>query len=91
MSLRGANHHIARPSRLHASLNSAGRAADTFGIRKTLFDEFTDRYFPGPAIRDKVRVNVAKEHSWVSKFALEVRNVETGCSAADQPHEFGDS
>ena len=32
---------------LFVSLNSAGRAGDTFEIRKALFEEFTDRYFPG--------------------------------------------
>ena len=34
---------------LFVSLNSAGRAGDTFDIRKALFEEFTDRYFPAPA------------------------------------------
>jgi len=35
---------------LFVSLNSAGRAADTFDIRKTLFEQFSDRYFPPPAV-----------------------------------------
>ena len=35
---------------LFVSLNSAGRAADTFEIRKTLFEQFTDRYFPPQAV-----------------------------------------
>jgi len=35
---------------LFVSLNSAGRAADTFDIRKILFEQFSDRYFPPPAV-----------------------------------------
>jgi CubicO group peptidase (beta-lactamase class C family) len=48
---------------LFISLNSVGRESDTFGIRDKLFDDFTDRYFPGPNEGGKMPVDVAKAHA----------------------------
>jgi len=54
---------------LFVSLNSAGRAADTFDIRAALFEEFTDRYFPestlapGPALSGEVPPATARAHA----------------------------
>jgi CubicO group peptidase (beta-lactamase class C family) len=48
---------------LFISLNSAGRAADTFDIRKVLFDEFTDRYFPGPTLSGEMPPAIATAHA----------------------------
>ena len=45
------------------SLNSAGRESDTFGIRGELFDEFTDRYFPGPSPTGRMPLEVARAHA----------------------------
>jgi CubicO group peptidase (beta-lactamase class C family) len=50
---------------LFVSLNSAGRAGDTFDIRRAIFEQFTDRYFPptlanerGPAVNDKAHARL---------------------------------
>ena len=54
---------------LFVSVNSAGRAADTFEIRKVLFDEFTDRYFPastlgpGPTLSAEMPPATASAHA----------------------------
>ncbi|MBS0274778.1 MAG: beta-lactamase family protein [Proteobacteria bacterium] len=48
---------------LFISLNSAGRASDTFDLREKLFDDFTDRYFPGPTPAGKVPLAMAKAHA----------------------------
>jgi CubicO group peptidase (beta-lactamase class C family) len=45
------------------SLNSAGRESDTFALRAKLFDDFTDRYFPGPTRSGTVPPAVAKAHA----------------------------
>ena len=48
---------------LFISLNSAGRNSDTFDLREKLFDDFTDRYFPGPTPTGKVPLAMAKAHA----------------------------
>lgn len=48
---------------LFISLNSAGRSSDTFDLREKLFDDFTDRYFPGPTPTGKVPLAMAKAHA----------------------------
>jgi CubicO group peptidase (beta-lactamase class C family) len=48
---------------LFISLNSAGRNADTFDLREKLFDDFTDRYFPGPTPNGRVPLAMAKAHA----------------------------
>ena len=54
---------------LFVSLNSAGRAADTYDIRKALFDGFTDRYFPastlgpGPTLSAGMPSAIARAHA----------------------------
>jgi len=48
---------------LFISLNSAGRNSDTFDLREKLFDDFTDRYFPGPTPPGKVPLATAKAHA----------------------------
>ena len=48
---------------LFVSLNSAGRAADTYDIRKALFDQFADRYFPGPTLSGEMQPKIAGAHA----------------------------
>ena len=45
---------------LFFSFNSVGRDAAVYPVREALFDEFTDRYFPGPAPQGQVDPAVAK-------------------------------
>jgi len=48
---------------LFISLNSAGRNSDTFDLRGKLFDDFTDRYLPGPTPTGKMPLATAKAHA----------------------------
>jgi hypothetical protein len=48
---------------LFISLNSAGRASDTFEIRNVLFTMFADRYFPGPRQSDEETLPDSRAHA----------------------------
>ena len=45
---------------LFVSMNSVGRDGAVGPIRTALFDDFTDRYFPGPALQGQVSPQAAK-------------------------------
>ncbi len=48
---------------LFVSMNSSGKNGATGDIRNALFEQFTDRYFPGPALEGEVDPEVAAEHA----------------------------
>lgn len=48
---------------LFVSVNSSGREGAAGAIRGALFQEFADRYLPGPAPQGKVDAAVAKQHA----------------------------
>jgi hypothetical protein len=45
------------------SVNSAGKGSAAHNIRGTLFEQFADRYLPGPALEGKVDEQTAAEHA----------------------------
>jgi Beta-lactamase len=48
---------------LYASFNSLGKDAAESSIHSVLYQEFSDRYFPGPSQEGKVDEKTAKEHA----------------------------
>ena len=48
---------------LFISMNSAGKPGATNYLRGALFEQFTDRYFPGPTFDGTVDAKVAAEHA----------------------------
>jgi CubicO group peptidase (beta-lactamase class C family) len=48
---------------LFISMNSAGKPGATNYLRSALFEQFTDRYFPGPTLDGTVDAKVAAEHA----------------------------
>jgi CubicO group peptidase (beta-lactamase class C family) len=48
---------------LFVSMNSSGKEGATGKIRDALFEQFTDRYFPAPALEGKVDPALAAEHA----------------------------
>lgn len=48
---------------LYVSMNSAGHAGATSALRSTLFQEFADRYLPGPTLDGEVDEQTAAEHA----------------------------
>lgn len=48
---------------LFVSVNSSGKEGAPGVIRTALFEEFADRYFPGPVAEGKVDAATAKEHA----------------------------
>ncbi|MDI9239815.1 serine hydrolase domain-containing protein [Lysobacter sp. LF1] len=48
---------------LFVSVNSSGKEGAPGVIRTALFEEFADRYFPGPVAEGKVDETTAKEHA----------------------------
>jgi CubicO group peptidase (beta-lactamase class C family) len=48
---------------LFISLNSAGKDGAAGKIRKAVFEQFADRYLPGPTLDGKVDAQVAAEHA----------------------------
>ncbi len=73
---------------LFISLNSAGKEGAAGKIRKAVFEQFTDRYLPGPTFDGKVDPQTAAEHARMMTGLYQVsRRMETnflraaGCSA----------
>lgn len=67
---------------LYISLNSAGRDSASEVLREALFDQFCDRYFPGPTLNGRVEAVVAAEHARLisaSHYELS-RRTESGFS-----------
>ena len=56
---------------LFFSMNSAGKAGATGDIRSALFEQFTDRYLPGPTLDGKVDETTAAEHARLIAGAYE--------------------
>ncbi|MGH8178480.1 MAG: serine hydrolase domain-containing protein [Steroidobacter sp.] len=48
---------------LFFSVNSAGKGGATGDIRNALFEQFTDRYLPGPTFDGKIDPQMAAEHA----------------------------
>ncbi len=48
---------------LFVSMNSSGKEGATHHVRSSLFEGFTDRYFPGPTVDGSVDPKVAAEHA----------------------------
>lgn len=48
---------------LYIALNSTGAGYASSNIRAALFEEFTDRYFPGPTADGSVNARLAAEHA----------------------------
>lgn len=48
---------------LYVALNSTGTDYSSSNIRGALFEEFTDRYFPGPTVDGSVEPQLAAEHA----------------------------
>ena len=48
---------------LFISMNSAGKEGAAGKIRKAVFEQFADRYLPGPTLDGKVDAQVAAEHA----------------------------
>jgi CubicO group peptidase (beta-lactamase class C family) len=48
---------------MYISVNSAGKGGAAHQIRATLFDQFADRYLPGPTLDGKVDEKIAAEHA----------------------------
>lgn len=48
---------------LYVSMNSAGKEGATNDIRSTLFEQFADRYLPGPTPDGRVDAKTAAEHA----------------------------
>lgn len=63
---------------LFISLNSAGKEGAAGKIRKAVFEQFTDRYLPGPTFDGKVDPQTAAEHARMMTGVYEVsRRMET--------------
>ncbi|HEY5755416.1 MAG TPA: serine hydrolase domain-containing protein [Steroidobacter sp.] len=63
---------------LFISLNSAGKEGAAGKIRKAVFEQFTDRYLPGPTFDGKVDPQTAAEHARMMTGLYEVsRRMET--------------
>jgi CubicO group peptidase (beta-lactamase class C family) len=63
---------------LFISLNSAGKEGAAGKIRKAVFEQFTDRYLPGPTFAGKVDPQTAAEHARLMTGLYEVsRRMET--------------
>ncbi len=56
---------------LFFSVNSAGKAGATGDIRSALFEQFADRYLPGPTLDGKVDEKTAAEHARLIAGAYE--------------------
>lgn len=48
---------------MYISMNSAGVGPASHGIRSSLFEQFADRYLPGPTLDGKVDATTAAEHA----------------------------
>lgn len=48
---------------MYVSLNSSGQGGASSNIRATLFEQFADRYLPGPTLDGKVDAKTAAEHA----------------------------
>ncbi len=63
---------------LFISLNSAGKEGAAGKIRKAVFEQFTDRYLPGPTFDGKVDPQTAAEHARMMTGVYQVsRRMET--------------
>jgi CubicO group peptidase (beta-lactamase class C family) len=63
---------------LFISLNSAGKEGAAGKIRKAVFEQFTDRYLPGPTFDGKVDPQTAAEHARLMTGLYQVsRRMET--------------
>ncbi|WP_217705557.1 serine hydrolase domain-containing protein [Peristeroidobacter soli] len=63
---------------LFISMNSAGKEGAPGKIRKAVFEQFTDRYLPGPTFDGKVDPQVAAEHARMMTGLYQVsRRMET--------------
>jgi CubicO group peptidase (beta-lactamase class C family) len=63
---------------LFISLNSGGKQGAAGKIRKAVFEQFTDRYFPGPTLDGKVDPQTAAEHARMISGLYQVsRRLET--------------
>ena len=63
---------------LFISMNSAGKEGAAGKIRKAVFEQFTDRYLPGPSFDGKVDEQTAAEHARMMTGTYQVsRRAET--------------
>jgi hypothetical protein len=63
---------------MFVSMNSSGVGPASHNIRSTLFDEFADRYLPGPTLDGKVDDKTAAEHAGlISGIYENSRRMET--------------
>jgi CubicO group peptidase (beta-lactamase class C family) len=63
---------------LYVSMNSAGRGAGAHAIREALFEQFADRYFPGPPETRKVdAATAAKDAKTLAGYYDNSRRVDT--------------
>jgi len=63
---------------LFISMNSAGKEGEAGKIRKAVFEQFTDRYLPGPSFDGKVDAQTAAEHARMMTGTYQVsRRAET--------------
>lgn len=63
---------------LFISMNSAGKEGAAGKIRKAVFEQFTDRYLPGPTFDGKVDPEIAAEHARLMTGVYQVsRRAET--------------